>query len=74
MVDKNNTLIVRNVSEQAHKNLRILAVLTNKLQGEVLSDALDLAISGRKELIFKSRDESQEHKNLKAEVERRKRN
>jgi len=53
MVDKNNTLIVRNVPEQAHKNLRILAVLTNKLQGEVLSDALDLAISGRKELITK---------------------
>ena len=62
MVDKNNTLIVRNVSEQAHKNLRILAVLTYKLQGEVLSDALDLAISGRKELIFKS---GKEKKKLK---------
>ena len=62
MVDKNNTLIVRNVSEQAHKNLRILAVLTNKLQGEVLSDALDLAISGRKELIFKSGKEEEKLK------------
>ena len=62
MVDKNNTLIVRNVPEQAHKNLRILAVLTNKLQGEVLSDALDLAISGRKELIFKSGKEEEKLK------------
>lgn len=53
MVDKNNTLIVRNVSEQAHKNLRILAVLTNKPQGEVLGDALDVAINGREELVTK---------------------
>jgi len=53
MVDKNNTLIVRNVSEKTHKNLRILSVLTNKQQGEVLADLLEAAVESRDELIFK---------------------
>jgi|TARA_R110000803_G_scaffold85365_1_gene151711 hypothetical protein len=53
MVDKNNTLIVRNVSEEAHRNLRILSVITEKQQGEVLADLLEAAVESRDELIFK---------------------
>ena len=53
MVDKNNTLIVRNVSVQAHKNLRLLSVLLEKPQGEVLDDVLEVAISEREELVTK---------------------
>lgn len=53
MVDKNNTLIVRNVSEQAHKNLRLLSVLLEKPQGEVLGDVLEVAINEREELVTK---------------------
>ena len=53
MVDKNNTLIVRNVSEKAHRNLRILSVLSSKQQGEVLADLLEAAVEKRDELIFK---------------------
>jgi hypothetical protein len=53
VVDKNNTLIVRNVSEQAHKNLRLLSVLLEKPQGEVLGDVLEVAINEREELVTK---------------------
>jgi hypothetical protein len=59
VVDKNNTLIVRNVSEQAHKNLRLLSVLLEKPQGEVLGDVLEVAINlviinEREELVTKT--------------------
>jgi hypothetical protein len=53
MVDKNNTLIIRNVSEEAHRNLRLLSALSNKQQGEVLADLLELAVESREELILK---------------------
>lgn len=53
MVDKNNTLIIRNVSEKTHKNLRLLSVITEKQQAEVLADLLEAAVEKRNELIFK---------------------
>jgi|TARA_R110000765_G_scaffold191468_1_gene296757 hypothetical protein len=53
MVDKNNTLMIRNVSEKTHKNLRLLALITEKQQAEVLADLLEAAVESRDELIFK---------------------
>ena len=53
MVDKNNTLMIRNVSEAAHKNLRILSVLKDQEQAQVLAELLEAAVAGRDELIFK---------------------
>ena len=53
MVDKNNTLMIRNVSEETHKNLRILALVTEKRQAEVLADLLKAEVEKRDELIFK---------------------
>ena len=53
MVDKNNTLIIRNVSEETHKNLRLLALITEKQQAEVLADLLKAEVEKRDELIFK---------------------
>jgi plasmid stability protein len=53
VVDKNNTLMIRNVSEETHKNLRILALVTDKQQAEVLADLLKAEVEKRDELIFK---------------------
>ena len=53
MVDKNNTLMIRNVSEKTHNNLRLLALITEKQQAEVLADLLKAAVEKRDELIFK---------------------
>jgi hypothetical protein len=53
VVDKNNTLMIRNVSEETHKNLRLLALITDKQQAEVLADLLKAEVEKRDELIFK---------------------
>jgi len=50
MVDKNNTLMIRNVSEETHRNLRILSVITEKQQGEVLADLVKEAVENIDEL------------------------
>ncbi len=51
MVDKNSTLIIRNVSEEAHRNLRILAASSGKQQGELLAELLEAAIERYKQAL-----------------------
>ncbi len=42
MVDKYNQILIKNVSEETHRKLRILAAMSGQLQGEVLEEALVL--------------------------------
>jgi hypothetical protein len=48
MVDKNNTLIVRNVTQETHDKLILLATVVKKSQGETLADALGDACKKRR--------------------------
>lgn len=53
MVDKTNTLMIHDVSEEVCKNFRLLSMVKDQRGGELLAELLEAAVAGRDELIFK---------------------
>ena len=53
MVDKTNTLMIRDVSEEVCENFRLLSMVKDQKGGELLAELLQAAVAGRDELIFK---------------------